>query len=430
MHWQQYEYTAMKPGLGRIRRFLKAAGGPQRSFKTVHIAGTNGKGSTARMLASILEAAGYRTGLYTSPHLVRIHERMQVNSRPIPGEALESLAAKYAPLAKRHTLTFFEFITGIAFAYFAAEKIDVAVIETGLGGRFDATNVIEKPEISVITDVDIDHCQILGKTLQKIAFEKAGIIKKGRPVISGVTRPAARRVIRKVARENGSPSSELGKDFTAGVRGVKWEEGRQRIFFRSGSGCRELDLSLLGPHQARNCALALAAAECLSVGGLSIENEAVKRALARVSWPGRFDVKMVRLGGKKAVIVLDGAHNPGGMRRFAETWKQSIWGRKKRAFVFGVLADKEYGEMAGILAPLADRVILVPAASSRNADVSKVAGQWGRFLAPDKIETADSVVAGLRRGARDGVCAVTGSLYVIGEAIRGLIEITKHERRG
>jgi len=454
--WQKQEYTGMKPGLARMRRFLRLAGNPQDAINVVHIAGTNGKGSTARMLSHILEKSGYNTGLYISPHLVTINERISINSRLIGPRQLQRLAGEYDRLAKRCSLTFFEFITGLAFIYFFRRKVEIAVLETGLGGRFDATNVVKQPKISIITDVDFDHRQFLGNTLPAIAGEKAGIIKQGCPVVSGVESRAAAKVVRERAGQRRAPLFEVGRDFFYARLKTDWRCGRQEMAWHGLDlrickpilrGCcrgrftsphslscsqraakaaptTSLDyrtikvrLPLLGKYQAKNCALAIEAAQILNRQLYDIKDSSIKAALRDVTWPGRFDVRSIRRGNRRQTVILDGAHNPGAIRQFVAAWDESPFGRGGMSLIFGVLKDKDYKTIVRELAPHADNVVLVPPRSPRALDLEVLAKTWRRFNPGGGIACAISFADALNALRNKKHIAVTGSLYLVGEAL-------------
>ncbi|MCB4790628.1 MAG: bifunctional folylpolyglutamate synthase/dihydrofolate synthase [Elusimicrobia bacterium] len=412
--WQLNEYTEMKPGLLRIRDFLSRVGDPQKRFRSILITGTNGKGSTAKILSEILKASGYKTGLYTSPHLVDIAERIQINSENIIRRDLAFLSRKYLPLAKKLGLTFFEFITAIAFIYFAKKKIDIGILEIGLGGRFDAVNVIDDPELSIITDVDFDHCKVLGKTLSSIAFEKAGIIKNSGIVISGVEKEAPKKVIKRTAKDRKAEIFEFNKDFRMKLEKVDWEKRYQNFSY---SGLEEnyfLKLSLLGFYQLKNTSLALAASEILRNKGYSITYAAIEQALKNLKWPARFDVRRY----KDKTIILDGSHNPGAVKKFLETFKKSPWGKIKRTFIFGMLKDKDYKSVIKSLIPYVKNVILVPVISKRRLSLRTMQENWLEFLPKKRVQSAESVIDGLEKAKKDRIVIVIGSLYLTGDILR------------
>ena len=406
----------MKPGLASITGFLRDAGNPQESYRTVHIAGTNGKGSTECMISRILEKAGYRTGLYTSPHLVRLTERISVDSKQ-PGRAvLERLAKKYYSLAKKHSLTFFEFITALAFIYFREQKVAVAVLETGLGGRFDATNVVKSPAVSVITDIDYDHTEILGASLSRIAGEKAGIIKPGCPVISGVENTAAKKVIERFAGKCGSELWEFKADFCSSASRTDWKKACQHFTYRDKKGAVRIELPLLGEYQVKNAALAAATARMLATEGFGIPGKAVRDGIGAVRWPGRFDVRRVRLSGKNKTVILDGAHNPGGIKMFSRSFKKSIWAKRPFDVIFGVLRDKNYTEIAKYIAGLGEKIILVPVRSERTLGTGSLKEVFNGLHLKNNVSVEGSLRKALVKTGNTVV--VTGSLYLVGEALK------------
>lgn len=417
--WQLNEYTDMKPGLERIRAFLSELGGPQKSFKAVHVAGTNGKGSTAMMVSKILEAAGYKTGLYVSPHLVRMTERVRVNSKEISARRLEMLGRRYFKMAEGHKLTFFEFITALAYIYFSEEKIDIAVLETGLGGRFDATNVIDKPLVSVITDIALDHTAVLGKTIAAIAKEKAGIIKQGAPVVSGASNPAASSVIRAAARSRGCAVAEYGRDFGYKHLRTDWKRSKQFIEFKGRGKKIELVLPLLGEYQPKNCSLAAACAQTLNREGFSMPDKAIVNGVKRAVWPGRFDVRRVRLSGKAKTVILDGAHNPQAMDSFVRSFKESIWSKRSFDVIFGMLKDKDYSAAAKAVSKIGGNIIAVAVSSKRALEPGKLLKALSARRTKGAITSARSLKEALGRTVSDTV-VITGSLYLVGEALKYL----------
>lgn len=409
----------IRPGLGRIKKLLKRLGNPQDSFPIVHVAGTNGKGSTAAALESILVEAGCRVGLYTSPHLVRFNERIRINKKDITGEGLARAAravrrAVEGTKAPRLSTTFFEFTTAMAFLYFKESKVDIAVVETGLGGRLDATNVHKNPLVSIITNVALDHTEHLGPLLSDIAREKAGIIKKRSAVITAVDSPGALRVIKAAARENSAALYRLGDDFSFSARKARPDDNAfdyHGIFEEH----RGLKINLMGRHQFGNASCALAAAELLKSNGLDIDDGAIKRGLLNIRWPGRFEV--VR---KNPLVVLDCAHNPDGAEALKNALQDARSGKKYRSLtlVAGILADKDMAGILSILAPLADRIILTVPQTGRAAGTETLLKKLGKFKKPclvrEKVPQACHSALELSR-PEDAVC-VTGSIYTVGEA--------------
>lgn len=404
----------MKPGLERISELTGLLGRPHESCPVVHVAGTNGKGSTAAMIAAALCASGLRTALYTSPHLTSFNERVQVSGRKITGPELASAVRGVRKAAgrmrSRGPLTFFEFTTALAFCHFRDKSADVAVIETGMGGRWDATNVVS-PEVSVITSIGMEHERYLGTTLAQIAAEKAGIIKPGRPVVIGEDRPAALRALLRKARCSGSAAHVLGTDFSA--------SGQPCSFDYSGFSGLELKgvaTSLLGRHQVRNAACAIAAIEALKGRGLRIPVAAIRRGLRHAAWPGRLEVLS-----KRPLVLLDGAHNPSAARCLAEALKG--FGKARLILVTGVMADKD---MAGIfreLLPLASLAIFTRPVGERSAPTALLARKARPFRTPAiEIERVkDACALALSKAGPDDCVCVTGSLFTVAEARGPLI---------
>lgn len=388
-------YAPADYDLGRMRRLLAAAGNPERSFLSLHIAGTKGKGSTAHFAESLLRAAGKRTGLYTSPHLVDLRERIRLDGEPVGGvEFARALGALEGPM-RRLKPTFFEIMTAAAFWIFAQRRVDWAVVEVGLGGRLDATNVI-RPAACAITTIDYDHMDKLGKTLTKIALEKAGILKPGVPAVSSPQPPEARRVL----------ASFPGLDFP----GFQILRARQGVVHFRTVRAETCTLAVRGAHQAANAATALALVER---GGLRLTAAARRRGLRSARLPGRVEL----VPGRPRVLV-DAAHNPVSARALAEALAQLP--RRRLWLVFGASADKDYASMLRTLAPLADRLILTQAASPRAASPADLARQvpGGNCLTIGGVGRALRLAR--KRAAPGDLVVVTGSFYVAGEALKVL----------
>jgi dihydrofolate synthase/folylpolyglutamate synthase len=401
---KQLPHTEVKPGLERIQALLERVGNPHERLQAVHIGGTNGKGSVAVMIASVLQRAGYRVGLYTSPHLISYCERIQINGAPIAEDEFAHIADELMPIADAMAdkPTQFEFMTALAFLYFLRQKIDIAVIEVGLGGRFDATNVIT-PMVSVLTNVELDHTDLLGETLEQIAWEKAGIAKRGVPLVTGERKPNALEVIARECAAVGAPLIPARQrarrtDFTWEYQEFEvWGEGKVRM-------------KLLGGYQRENLNVALEALEVLRQS-LKIPHEALVRGLEQASWPGRFEVVQ-----REPYIILDGAHNPHAARALREDVRRyrERYALHKSALLFGVLRDKAYQTMAEILFPDFDEIVLVKPDSPRALEPSALLS-W----AP-AAKICDTISEGLdvaRASGAELIC-VTGSLYVIGAAKR------------
>ncbi len=379
------QFFGIKLGLDNTRRLLGHLGSPEKRLRIVHVAGTNGKGSTCAMMDSIFRAAGLRAGLYTSPHLCDFRERVRVDGEPISVEAAAGTLTRLHDLCRDwpHPPTFFELTTVLALDHFAREKCDVVILETGMGGRLDATNTVT-PVVSVITPVAMDHAEWLGDSIEKIAVEKAGIIKPGVPVVSAAQTPEAAEVLRNRARECGSVLTFVERPHAGGV-------------------------GLKGPHQKGNAALALAA---VRAAGFVPDENALLCGLRDVVWPARFQ----QIGER---IVVDGAHNSHAALTLVETWREEF-GDRKAAVVFGALRDKDYTAMLGILSEIAGSFLFVPVDSPRSADP-------GELAAPCASENYPSLRAALEAAmAGTAPVLITGSLFLAGEAL-ALLEDLRRE---
>ena len=383
-------------GLERARRLAALAGNPHEKLRFIHVAGTNGKGSTCAMLESIYRTTGLRVGLFTSPHLVSFRERIQVNRRLIPEDELVRLVEEIQPMLGSFSgdqqLTLFEVVTVMALKYFAEQSCDLVIWETGLGGRLDATNIVT-PLASVITNIALDHQQWLGDTLEKIAAEKAGIIKPGVPVVTAADEPSALAVIEEIARERGAPLVNVAQ--------------APRLHTAVTAA-----LPLAGEHQRTNAALALATVEVLE-RQLPVSVEQIRIGLAEVNWPGRLQM-VSRPGGGR--ILLDGAHNEAGVAALVRAL-QDAFTAPQRTLILGILQDKDWQSICRALAPLALRVLAVPVASGRTADASELAKVCQTANPAAEVIVCDSAAAALEKSALDGFVVVTGSLYLVGEAM-------------
>jgi len=414
------KWHGIKLGLENIQRLMAALGEPHKRFRSVQIAGTNGKGSTASTVAAVLQTAGYRTGLYTSPHLIDFTERIRVNGEPIAPERVTQLTERIRTAASEIPVTFFEFTTAMAFLHFAESSVDLAVAEVGLGGRFDATNVLS-PLVSVITNIDFDHQAFLGNTLEQIAFEKAGIVKPGVPVVTATDRPEAINVIRAVCREQGAPLYRVGAEIRA-----EGSSTQQFLYQGIRQSYPDLNFALLGKHQLMNAACALAALELLEVQGLPVGEAAIRRGLSTVRWEGRME--MIRPGPSAAAVLLDGAHNPAGARVLRAFLEEARPARPARLIlILGILSDKDIDGILAELVPLADEVVLTrpdydraePPAGLKRRLVSFSVRSSVQEPVEEAVRYAQSVAT-----AADLIC-VTGSLYTIGEArsyLKGLAQ--------
>lgn len=400
--------------LDQMRALLRALGEPQRRLRIVHVAGSKGKGSTSAMLASILRQAGYRIGLFTSPHLSQVEERIQIDGEPISRLELVALLTEIrrSVPAGVHP-TFFEVGTAAGWLHFVRRRVDLAVVEVGLGGRFDSTNVCT-PWLSIITSISYDHVQILGPTLASIAFEKAGIIKPGRPVVSGATDPEARSVIRRVAVERGSRLRELGVDFHAtyltGRLGerlptVQVETERHRW--------PPMALGLHGQHQAANAALAVATVEELRAMGLTIRDEHVASGLQKVRWPARLEVLA-----QNPFVLLDCAHNVASIQAVVKTLIEAP-NTGQRWLIFASSSDKDIPGMLQVLAPHVHQVAFTRYAHSARAAAPDALATMGQAAGMASIEVFDSAPEAWRavysRASPDDLILVAGSVFLAGE---------------
>jgi dihydrofolate synthase/folylpolyglutamate synthase len=399
----------IKLGTDTIQSVLARLDNPHQAYKCIHIAGTNGKGSVAASLAAILERAGYRVGLYTSPHLVRFNERIVINDAPIvDAEVLGTYAAVREAYKGERDLTFFEFTTAMAFLSFAHHQVDWAIIETGMGGRLDATNIVS-PNLTIITNISLEHRGYLGNTLNTIASEKAGIIKSEVPVVSAVRQPAARAVVGRIAREKRAPFFLKGRDFR--VRRIGQDGGRFN-YYGMRRHWRDMQIALAGDHQFENAALILAACELLDDQGVHLEEAALRSGLTATRWPGRLEV--VR---DTPLVILDGAHNLAAARNLGRHLRSRLEGRPI-TLVVGILDDKPAAAMLKEWVPAVSRVILTRPVIDRSLAPEILAPIVSKLgVTPEIIPEVDAAVktAIAEAAPEDAVC-IAGSLYVVGEA--------------
>ncbi len=424
----RYDEATFK--LDRVRDLLQALDNPHEQVRTVHIAGTLGKGSTAAMIASMLQGCGHGVGLYTSPHLIDIRERIAINGQPIRKIDFTNLIRQVSAAAakQRNEPTFFELLTAVAFLYFAQEAVDIAVIETGLGGRLDATNVIT-PEVTVITQIDYDHAQILGSTLAEIAREKAGILKRRVPVLTVEQEPEVEAVLRETAEKLAAPLRIINKDIEFSCRfGATDKLGpHTRVcVLTETSQFMHLPVPLPGEHQALNCGLALAAIDALKASGLSFEEVALHEGLARATTPGRMELVWTQ-----PRILIDGAHNPaavGALMRCVGAYVPY----DSMICIFGCCGDKDIPAMLDRLALGGDKVIFTRAKGTPRAAepeelhrmFSEQSGKMSQVAAtlPEALDLATRAVG------RDDLICITGSFYLAGEAKKYLEQLArKHQ---
>jgi dihydrofolate synthase/folylpolyglutamate synthase len=421
---------AFTVNLDSMRALLGHLGQPQQGLACVHIAGTKGKGSVAAMVESTLRAAGLRTGLFTSPHLVSFRERLRVDGRPVSEDEITGLVTAVQPVIEQmraeglvNPATFFEVYTAMAYLHFRQVPVDLAVLEAGLGGRLDSTNTCQ-PVVSAITTLGLDHTEILGDSLEQIAAEKAGIFKPGVPAITSPQPAAALAVLEQVAAEVGAPLQLAPAVLTAipdppvaiPPAGAQWKVAGQQVEIATETGAQRYDLSLTGPHQALNAATASGIVNTLRGLGYDLPPAAVHRGLAQVNWPGRLQVVAAR-----PWVVLDAAHNPPAAEALAAAWP-GLLEYDRLIAVLGLSAEKDARAFCQALAPLTDHAVLTQASLSRALPVDELAAAsrdlWQSFECCDQLNEALSQ-AFRQAGPRDCVL-ITGSFYIAGEAIQAL----------
>ncbi len=422
----RFTYDAATLDLSRMVRLLALLGEPHRRFRSVHIAGTKGKGSTAAMSEAILRAAGFRTGLYTSPHLHTFRERIRVDGQLLSREEVVTLVEQCRPAIEAvEGITTFEIITALGFLYFAQQEVQWAVLETGLGGRLDATNIV-LPEITAITTLSLDHTYLLGDTLALIAGEKAGIIKQGVPLVCAPQATEAMQVIEAVCCERKAELILVGRDWswervTADVTGQTIHVSRQTGGQHPPVAHNKLRIPFLGQHQLLNATMAVALMATLRQRGIEIPDSAVREGLAQTRWPGRLETLQ-----QHPLVVVDSAHNPDSVAKLAAALGE-WFPHERMALVFGASADKDTQTMLETLLPLSDYVITTQARHPRATDPHQLAQAAASLLKAGQLLTVSSSVAGAVEqslawaGPSDLVCA-TGSIFVVGEVREALAD--------
>ena len=399
-------WMGSRPGLSRTRTLLHLMGDPQDKLRYVHVAGTNGKGSTCAMTASILQAAGYRVGLYTSPYILRFNERMKVDGEDIPDEELCEITEYvkgFAETMEEHP-TEFELVTAIGFEFFYRRRCDVVVLEVGLGGELDSTNVIQPPLLSVITEIDFDHTGVLGNTIAEIASAKAGIIKAGSPVVSADNLPESAEVIARTCRERGCAHMT-----------PKYETIEAQSFYEDGIAFRydgvEYRVPLFGKYQYRNAAMAITVARALNDRGLAVSADAIRDGLSKVSWRGRFE----RLS-SSPLFIYDGGHNPQGVTAAVNSFS-TLYRDTKAVVLIGVMADKDYAVEIGTILPIARSFVTVrpdnPRARSAEKLAEKIVAQGGAAVPAATVE--DGVRTAVETANGEVPVLALGSLYMYSE---------------
>ena len=390
--------------LDPISRFLERLNNPQNAYGTVLVGGTNGKGSIAAMVASALSHGSFRVGLYTSPHLIDVRERIRIDGEMISREDMDA----WIEIVKAHStenLTYFEFLTAVAFLYFHRRKVDLAILEVGMGGRLDATNVVS-PLVSVVSNISLDHTEYLGRRLEEIAWEKGGIIKNGGVCITAVKQRRLQELLEEICRTRGATIYSIGKE-------IKINTHPDGSFSYRGIGMRydNLVCPLRGRHQIENAAVALGVIEALAMKGFGVDDDAVFKGIHDVKWEGRLEVIK-----HSPAVLLDGAHNAGGASTLARALREEF-SYKKLIFIFGVLKDKDYKAMLKKLLPLGDRLILTSPDTERAMPAEALLPVAKQYLR--RIEVVKNSREALKRALsiadqNDLIC-VTGSLYLIGE---------------
>ncbi len=410
------ERFGIKLGLDNISEFMHRIGDPQKDFRSVHVTGTNGKGSVCAMIAEILRRQDLTVGLYTSPHLVDFRERIVVDGAQIPENDVVRIATDLKGEMEAMTaessekqLTFFEFTTGLAFRYFIERKVDLVVAEVGLGGRLDATNVLH-PEVSVITRIGLEHTNYLGSTLQEIAREKAGIVKEVTPVITGERSPEVLSVIRTACSKKKAPLRALGVDFS--ISNVRQSLTGTTFDYSGTQRLRSLTSNLLGRYQAENAACAIAVVEELASRGSRLSERAVREGIGSTRWPGRLDIVST-----KPLVIFDGSHNPDGVKTTTSILGEL--GVIPLTYVVGCMDDKDAVGIMKLLAPTAARIICTQTKNKR-ALPAETLGRIAKEQYRGKVEVFERSEAALDNALASiegkGVCAI-GSLYLVGEAI-------------
>ena len=402
------------PGLERISALLDKMGHPERTLKYVHVTGTNGKGSTCAMLASMLQKAGYKTGLYTSPYIVRFNERIQINGVQISDADICRITEQIKPLADSifEQPTEFEMVTALGFAYFAEQKCDIVVTEVGMGGEFDATNVIPAPEAAVVCNIGLDHTEVLGDTLEKIAATKAGIIKSGCDAVIYREKPSVEAVFEERCKKLNVPLHKADFDSLHSVshslEGQVFDWGR----------FQGLHLPLLGEHQLHNAAVALTTAAVLQQRGWCLSDQNIRDGLADVQWPGRFELLR-----REPLFIADGGHNPQCIEALVGNIQEYLAGRELTVLT-GVLGDKDYHCMYSCVAPFAKEFVTITPANPRamsSEDLAAYLRQFGRPVTAC-ASAAEGVRTAIAHAGRDGVVLCYGSLYMLGDVKAAVAE--------
>jgi dihydrofolate synthase / folylpolyglutamate synthase len=413
------QFFKIKLRLDSMEEFLKRVGNPQEKLKFVHVAGTNGKGSVSITMLSILSKAGYRVGLYTSPHLSSVRERFRINNDFISRDDFTTHANEIIRVMGKDKITYFEFSTTLALLWFASQEVDLVILETGMGGRLDATNIVV-PLVSLITNVSMDHQAYLGNSLAEVAREKAGIIKQGVPVISGVDSGISQTVVARTCERHGVPLFLLNRDFStkSTTRGIMDYKGITNTYLNLNQG-------LPGQYQIDNSALALAACELLKPQGFSVEEPAIQEGLKSVKWPGRLEYftqlpipALLTKNSTPVNFLLDGAHNPAGVLSLRDALKNDFK-YKKLIMIWGSMSDKDISAVLSLITPLCSQIIFTTPGGERSATPEELedclpADCQCEASKADSIESA--IIKTWNAATFEDLICIAGSLYLIGEA--------------
>ncbi|MDR0401750.1 MAG: hypothetical protein LBH27_01990 [Endomicrobium sp.] len=410
------EYKKITPGLSRIKKFFENIGNPHKKLKIIHIAGTNGKGSTAAFISSICIEAGYKTALYTSPHLINITERIKINNIEISKKKFDDLSKKYLINALKYSLSYFEYLTSLAFIYFVDSNVDIAIVEVGLGGIFDATNIIEMPLICIITSISKDHQEILGNEIKKITFEKAGIIKNGSYTVCGKLPIKAIEIIK-----DKSIPYIYGTDFKyiKIIHNYERTLREQRFnYVSTNTKFTDLRIRLLGDHQLINASIAIFASELLCKSGYCLNEINIKHGLYNAVWKGRFDVRKIIWKNKTFRLIIDGSHNIEGINTFFKTFKQLKFSREKRIFIFAIMKEKKYEYIVKKIAFFAKKIILLKINNDRAIDRKILKLEFSKYIDSNMIFMSDSIENIFDSILNNELIVSIGSLYLSGELLK------------
>jgi len=416
-----FERFGIKLGLERISYIAKKLDNPNKNYKIVHVAGTNGKGSVCKFLASILSESGYKTGCYISPHIQRFSERITIDNKEISDEKIASLVEKIKPIVEEmiknnDTPTFFEIVTAMAFQYFSDEKVDFAVVEVGLGGKYDATNIVE-PMVSVITNITLEHTDVLGKKIQDIALQKSGIIKDGVAVVTAAEGDALDIINNATVEKNASINIINEKMW----KRKSFDLGGQEFHIKGTLADYNVKTSMLGKHQGGNISLAIATVENLQMNGIYIPETSIAEGVAKATNPGRLEIVQ-----HNPIVLLDGAHNPAGISTLKEALND--FEHDKLIIVLGILSDKDVNSMLSIIVPGADTIVVTKSHGSRASEPTKLkemiekVGYKKNIIVKDQIPDAIKYAKSIAK--KDDLICVTGSLFTVGGAREYLVKNT------